>query len=128
MKTGKFITAGILCILTLAVSGCMLAAVGASAAGTVAYLKGNLEAVFDEDITKVYNASLETMDELQIPVIQKQKDQLAAKIVARNAQDKKITLKMSRTESGLTKLSIRFGLFGNQSQSQFIYDRIKKNL
>jgi len=117
----------VICCLVSVVSGCAVVLVGAGA-GTVAYLKGNLEAILEEDLGQVYAASLKALDKLEISATRKEKDALSAVIVGRTAADKKITIKLKATENNLTNLSIRVGVFGNRPQSQRIYDEIKKHL
>lgn len=97
-------------------------------ASTAAYIKGDLEVTLKEDINSVYQACLIALDELEINVIKQQKDQLSARIIGRDAMDKKITLKMNSTNEQLTKLSVRVGIFGNKEKSQIIYQKIKENL
>jgi hypothetical protein len=113
--------------LGLSVSGCAAALVGAGAAG-VAYVRGDLQATMDKNITEVYDASLKAVDELELSVISKQKSALDAKIVTRSSQDKKIHIMLKRTEANATDLSIRIGAFGDETQSRAIYDQINKNL
>ncbi len=121
------VLAAVFCTGALLVNGCAVVLVGAGA-GTVAYIKGSLEAVVKDDVDAVYEASLKALDQLEIAPAEKQKDALAARIVARNAQDKKITIKLKAAENDLTKISIKIGFFGDRSQSQAIYDKIKDNL
>jgi len=116
-----------LCGSLAVVSGCAVALVGAGA-GTVAYLKGSLNAVLDKDVDHVYAASLKALDRLEIPATRKEKDALSAVIVGRTSADKKVTIKIKAAENNLTKLSIKIGFFGNQPQSRLIYDEIKKHL
>ena len=51
-----------------------------------------------------------------------------AKVVSRIVGDKKVEIKLKRTEENYTKLSIRVGTFGDEEQSRVIYDKIKANL
>jgi len=108
--------------------GCLAVVVGAGAAGTVAYVKGDLEAVESKDINTVYEATLKAMEQLELSVSKKTKDAMSALIIARDSQDKKVTVKLSATAEGATKLSIRIGVWGSETKSQFIHDQIKKNL
>ena len=108
--------------------GCLAVVVGAGAAGTVAYVKGDLEAVESKDINTVYEATLKAMEQLELSVSKKTKDAMSALIIARDSQDKKVTVKLSATAEGATKLSIRVGVWGSETKSQFIHDQIKKNL
>jgi hypothetical protein len=106
----------------------MLAVVGAGAAGTVAYIKGDLEVVEPEGIDAVYEATKEAVEELGLKVTKDSKDALGAEIVARDAEDKKVTISLKATPEGTTELSIRVGTFGSETKSRVIYQRIHDNL
>lgn len=112
----------------VSVQGCVVAAVGVGAAGTVAYVKGDLQTVESADIDAVYKAVSKAIDKLELSVTQKTKDAMTAKVVARDSQYKKITIKLGATAEGATKLSIRVGLFGNKRKSRLIYEQIKEYL
>jgi endo-beta-N-acetylglucosaminidase D len=112
----------------MSAGGCMVLAVGAGAAGTVAYLKGDLEAVEAANLDTVYNATLKALDELELRVTTRYKDVLSAEIIARDAADQKITIKLKPTTENTTKLSVRIGVFGNETKSRFIYQKIHDNL
>ena len=119
----------ILLIGTMVLSeGCMVAAVGLGAAGTIAYVRGDLQSFESERIDEVYEATLEAVDELELNVTTKSKDALSALIVARDADDKKVTIKLKATAEGPTELSIRIGVFGNETKSRLIYQKIRENL
>ncbi len=108
--------------------GCVVAAVGAGAAGTVAYVRGDLETVETAGLETLYKASLEALDEPELAVIQKAKDAMTAEIISRDAEDKKIRIKLKSTAEGMTELSIRIGMFGDETKSRLIYEAIKKEL
>ena len=110
------------------VQGCVVAAVGAGAAGTVAYIRGDLETVEAKGLDTVYEATQKALDELGLKVTKKAKDAMSAKIIARDAQDKKVTIKLSKTAENTTKLSIRIGTFGSETKSRLIYQKIHDNL
>lgn len=109
-----------------AVQGC--ATIKAGAAGTMAYIRGELRTVEAKDIDSVYAATQNALKELELRVTEKTKDAMTATVVARDSQYKKITIKLSATAEGTTKLSIRVGMFGNERKSLLIYDKIKENL
>jgi len=111
-------------------AGCLVVAAGAGAAGTVAYLEGDLEAVEPYKIDTVYAAARETMKKLQLPVLEgkTQKDALSATIAARDAEDKRVIIKLNAQTEETTKISIRVGTFGDHTKSQMIYNRIRENL
>ena len=113
---------------TVLLEGCMLAAVGIGAAGTVAYVRGDLESVESENIDSVYEAALKALQELELQPTRKSKDALGAEIITYDAQDKKITIRLKSAPEGTTKLSIRIGVFGSETKSRLIYQKIRENL
>jgi len=111
--------------------GCTVALVGAgvaAGAGTVAYLRGDLEAVEPKNIDTVFEATEKAVEELGLKVSKKTKDKMSAVIIARDAQDKKITIKLRAAAEGSTKLSIRVGGFGDETKSRLIYQKIREKL
>lgn len=128
MRKEWIIAAVVLVALMIGLQGCVVAAVGAGAAGTVAYIRGDLEAVESAPIETVYKAVIDAMEELELAVITKTRDALSAEIVARDASDKKIKIKLKATTDKATSLSIRVGTFGSQTKSQLIYRKIKEKL
>jgi len=109
------------------VQGCIAAAAGAGA-GTIAYIRGDMETVQAKQLDAVYKAAEKAVEQLELKVTQKTKDAMTAKIVARDAQDKKITIKLAATAENITKLSIRVGWFGSETKSRLIYQKILDNL
>ena len=128
MPKRKIIMMLLLLGMTLTVAGCVVALVAGGAVGTVAYVKGDFEAIENENVEQLYNASLKALESLDIPVITKVQDALTANIEGRNAEDKKVTVKIEAQENELSKISIRSGTFGDQAQSRMIYDKIKEYL
>ena len=108
--------------------GCMLAAVGVGAAGTVAYVRGDLESMESENIDVVYEATLKALQELELRPTRKSKDALGAEIITYDAQDKKITIRLKSAAEGNTKISIRIGVFGSETKSRLIYQKIRENI
>jgi hypothetical protein len=128
MQTRKTILAVLLAGAAVFAQGCMLVAVGAAAGGTVAYVKGDLEAVESKDLDSVYAAAKQAVDQLGLKVTRDSKDALQAVIVARDARDKKNTIKLKKLADDTTKLSIRVGVWGSKTQSNLIYQKIHDNL
>jgi len=111
----------------VAVQGCLAVAVGAGA-GTAAYIMGKLQTVEAKDLNTVYKAAEKAIGDLELTVSKKTKDAMSAEITARDSEDKKIKIKLDATAEGATKLSIRVGIFGNETKSRLIYEQIKKYL
>jgi hypothetical protein len=108
--------------------GCVAAAVGVGAAGTIAYIRGDLEVVESYNLDKTYEATLKALDELELNVISKSKDALTATINSRDAQDKKVKITLKKIAEQTTKVSIRIGTFGDETKSRLIYQKINYNL
>ena len=121
-----FLVLNCLCLVTL--GGCLVAAVGVGAAGTVAYVRGDLEAVEAKSLDELYDASVKAVDKLELALISKSKDALSAEIIARDSEDKKIRINLTSSAEGTTKVTIRVGTFGSQTKSRAIYEKIKENL
>jgi hypothetical protein len=106
------------------VGGCVVVAVGAGVAGTVAYVKGDLEAVEARDIDAVHAATRRALKDLGLTLGRDTRDALSAVIIARDAQDKKIKVKLKSMTAKTTKISIRVGVFGSKTKSNLIYQKI----
>ncbi|MBW8039689.1 MAG: DUF3568 family protein [Planctomycetes bacterium] len=128
MRTKHVVVPLLLVAVLLLLQGCMAIALVGVGAGTVMYVKGDLEANLSNDINSVYQAAQLSIEQLDLKVSSKVKDALAAKIVARDAQDKKITIKLKSTAENTTELSIRAGVFGDETKSRLIYEQLLKNL
>jgi hypothetical protein len=108
--------------------GCVVAAVGLGAAGTVAYVRGDLESKETKNIEIVYSAALLAAEQLELRIISKSKDAFSATIIAYDAEEKRIQIKMSAPSEYSTKISIRVGTFGSETKSHRIYQRIYNNM
>lgn len=74
----------------------MIVAVGLGAAGTIAYVNGDLQAAESEPIDVVYEAALKAVKDLELPVTSHSKGALVAEIITYDAQDR------GKKESGLS--------------------------
>ena len=128
MNRKQMLLAMLLLAAGVMVSGCVAVAVGAGAAGTTAYVMGDLSATENKSVAAVYDAAVKAMDELKLNVIEKRQDDLSAKIIARDSQDKKITIKLKAVSEAVTDISIRVGVFGDRTKSQLIFDKMRANL
>ena len=127
MRTKQFLLYFLLITIAVFGQGCVVAAVGVGA-GTIAYIRGDLESVESENIDTVYEAALQAAEELELRIISKTKDALSATIISRDAQDKKVQIILRKTAENTTKLSIRIGTFGSETKSRLIYQKIYDNL
>ena len=111
-------------------SGCALFLIGGAAAagaGTVAYVNGELKETEDVAYETAYNAALAAMSDLQYTVVDKSRNLLTIKIVARTIGDKRIQVMLDKQSASVTEIRIRVGTFGDESLSRQILDKIKSH-
>lgn len=118
--------AGLLSV-ALVQTGCLVVGAGAGA-GTVAYIRGELNSPLEVSLDRSIGATKRAIDELKFHQISEASDALTAEFKVRNAQDDSIRISLKRQTDTLTTVSIRVGTFGDQELSQVILETIKRNL
>ncbi|HEV8291914.1 MAG TPA: DUF3568 family protein [Tepidisphaeraceae bacterium] len=118
----------VMAIIVVTQSGCLVAAAAGAAGGTVAYMKGDVEAVVDGNVDQTFNATKAAMDELKLPLLATWSNAMEAHIEARVGTDNKATVNINGQSERISKVSIRVGTFGDQGLSQAILEKIKANL
>lgn len=109
-------------------SGCLIVAAGAAAAGTVAYVRGELQASLANPYADVIKATGKGLEKLQFRKISEKGDALKTVIVARTGSDKKVEITVKKVTDSVTKVEIRVGVFGDETLSMTILDNIKQSL
>ena len=109
-------------------TGCFLVAAGAAGAGTVAYIRGELDSPIEGSFDNTEHAANRAVEQLQFAKVGEEKDSLKATITARTGDDTKVEIIVSRIGDNLSKVQIRIGVFGNEMISRQILDHIKSNL
>ena len=106
MKRRILLTA-LLLTSTLLGFGCTTTVINPGTDSSATHRFGRLTAEEGKDIATVYQATEVAMNELGLSVIQKIKDDLEAKIVARDAQDKKIIIELVALTKTTTQVKVR---------------------
>ena len=106
-------------------SGCFVVAAGAAGAGTVAYVRGELDATVGGDLGRVADASDRALEQVQFVKVSEKRDVFSVVIVARTAEDKKVEIRLTREGDALTKVRIRIGLFGDEERSRAVLERLQ---
>ena len=109
-------------------TGCFMLAAGAAGAGTVAYIRGELDAPLDGSLDAADRAANRAVEQLQFAKVGETKDALKVTLTARTGDDKKVEIILSRTDERLSKVQIRVGIFGDEAISRAVLDHIKGNL
>jgi len=123
----RILTVAVLAMLGIGAAGCVVAAIGAASAGTVVYVRGEIESYFDTDVQDLYDATLKSMDDLKLYVISQKHDALSAEVVARNSADQKVTVRIDGSSREAVKVTIRVGFWGDETASRAVLDRINAN-
>ncbi|KEI35032.1 DUF3568 family protein [Allofrancisella frigidaquae] len=129
MKAKKIITVGLLCVSFLLLNSCVLLLGAAAGAGTIAYVDGKYSMNLEGSITKIYNAALEAIQNNNDLVI------TAKTITATQAMIKGSTktdstdfyVQIDKITDNASKVTIKFGTFGDQAMSSTLMDQIQKN-
>jgi hypothetical protein len=108
-------------------SGCLVAAAGAGAAGT-AYVMGSLDSSLPATPQKVVEATESVLKDTDIRVVSKDATGLDGSVVATTALDTKIQITIKRQDDKNSKISIRVGTFGDRELSEELFEKIKAKL
>ena len=124
----KLLLAFFLPLMVVVMSGCVAVVAGGVGAGTVAYVRGDLQTKMDASHGAVYNASLEAVDSLGFALVDHQQDSVSGEITSRTAQDRRVRIRTEEETAETTSLSIRIGTFGDEELSRRILREIEGNL
>ncbi|HEY0864322.1 MAG TPA: DUF3568 family protein [Lacunisphaera sp.] len=128
MSVRRLLVALMLGVSAAGLTGCV-AVVAAGAAGTgVAWYRGQLEASLDHNIEAVFAASQKALNQLEFANISNKKSTVDAQLVSRTALDKKVEITLQKVTDRSTKVIIRVGVFGDETLSMSILDKIKAAL
>ena len=92
------------------------------------YSGGALYAVSGKDLNSVYNATVTALEQLEVEVVEKNKDVFYAKVVGKMADDMIVTVRIEPQANDKTELRINTSRFGNEDRSRVIYDKIQQVL
>jgi hypothetical protein len=129
MKLNKLVLASVIGLSTLSMSGCIVAAV-ALGAGTVAYVDGKYSMNMGGSLTTVYEAVIKTLkaDPDYVIVSKTETDKDAEVDAATKSTNKDFYVKVDKISDTASKVTIKFGTFGDQEQSLKLMDKIQANV
>ncbi|HVU34195.1 MAG TPA: DUF3568 family protein [Opitutaceae bacterium] len=128
MRRIRLLAAMLVVAPVLVTSGCLAVAAGAAGAGTVAYIRGELDATVGYNLDAVDRAANQAGQQLQFAKINESADAFTRVITLRTAEDKKVEIKLRRSGDALTRVEIRVGLFGDEAISRALLEKIQANL
>jgi hypothetical protein len=119
--------AGVLCLLLVPQSGCVVAACGAGAAAGIAYVGGASVMMLEGSPQQVQQAAEESLGQLCIATISSRTTNNGAEVIGRNQCDDKVTICIRQCRSN-SEVSVRVGLWGNRYAQNNILSTISQNL
>jgi hypothetical protein len=118
-------------LLSLVNSGCAAVLLGggaAAGAGTVLYVKGELQSVEEVPLDRAWNAANLAVRDMGFVIGNSEKDDLSGNLTAYTADNKKVQIKLKRRAESITEIRIRVGTFGDESLSRLILEKIRERL
>jgi hypothetical protein len=133
MKTKSFIlklARLLVCGFLFLQIGCVAAVIGGAAvgAGTVIYVKGQLEESMNASTTTVYKATLAAFQELNMPITGDAHDGMSVELKSYFADGKTVWIAITSITPVSSKVTIRVGTFGDEYRSQSVLTTIHKHL
>ena len=98
--------------------------VGGAAAGTVAYLQGDLSAVLEGSVAQSARAVDAAIKKTGVSQISRSVDSLGARYNLRTSQDEAVEITLKKAGNATTEVIIRVGFFGDESLSHQILEEI----
>ncbi len=111
--------------------GCSLLVFGGGAvagAGMVAYAKGELSAADEVELDRVWDAAQGAMEDLDFTIESRHTTATSAKLVARGADSRRVTVVLEERVGEFTEIRIRIGFFGDEALSRVILNRMRRRL
>ena len=130
MKQPFFVSVFVALMLAVVGTGCVGFVVGAgvAAGGTVAYVMGELKSEEPHDFRATWNATEHAVKDLKYFVIETHHDDISGKFILRNSYDQKIQIVVDSMNMNLTEVRIRVGVFGDQTLSRLVLEKIHSHL
>jgi hypothetical protein len=108
--------------------GCWFAAGAAAAGATVAYVKGEGKKAYNHDVRTVYDAALESVEDMGLAIGEKSVDDTSGVIKARQADGDNVNINIERITETSSEAKIRIGTFGDESETRMIFSEMDKRL
>ena len=124
----------LLCCLLIGPNACTTQAVVAGAAavgvgtGSYFYVKGELERDYHAPIARVWQATLQAVEELNLSIESKEHDAFYGKIKGKMADGTDYKIELKREGENLTNVGVRIGAFGSKTKATAIHNKIYSNL
>jgi hypothetical protein len=129
MKIKKIIIASFLVVSALSLSSCWLLLGGAAGGATIAYVQGKYSMNMDGNIKDVYNATIKAVqNDGDLVLTKKSITPTDASIEGSTKVDTTdFSVAVEKLTDNASKVTIKFGTFGDRTASATLMDQIQKN-
>jgi hypothetical protein len=114
--------------LLLLLSGCLALAGAAAGAAGVAYAQGALRGTVKVSPPQYIAAAEKTFQERNITVMDKAIDPAESRINGKTSNNRDVVITATRVDEGISEISIRVDVFGDENLSREIYNNIAEKL
>ncbi len=124
----RAVVSALLCLTLFVTAGCGAVLVGGGAAlGTYAYMNGRTTGNYATPLDKAYTAAKGACAELGIPITMEEKDGGSATVEGKYGGES-VTISMELIGFDVTEITVRVGLWGNETSSRRIHNAITSRL
>jgi hypothetical protein len=95
---------------------------------TYFFLEGNLKRNYEAPIERVWEATLQSVEELKLATESKKHDAFGGEIKGKMADGTSYTIELKRLGKKSTEVGVRIGAFGERTKSEAIHDKILSKL
>ncbi|MGQ9570457.1 MAG: DUF3568 domain-containing protein [Thermodesulfovibrionales bacterium] len=117
----------LLCSLIM-MQGCVAVIEAGAGAGTVAYVRGELQTSYAASLDRTWDASIGALKDIGITIYNTKKDATEGDIEATKADGTKVKINLKPKGQDITTVKIRVGIFGDEEVSRTISNQISKRL
>ncbi len=115
-------------LLLLTLTGCPYVVAGGAAATGVLYYKGELRAQLEAPPDDVMAATQKAFDYFKWSTVEVKASRTDGIAKAKTAADKEVSVSVEAQMSRVSVIAIRVGVFGDETVSQLLFEKIKENL
>lgn len=126
MKTTLFIVSSVLVLFTALSTGCSTTTPVDSASKSATFRMGVYTSYVQGSVEKNFRATNIALDQLGFFRTEQMRTENRSRVYARAQGDDRITITLTPTTDGFSEISIKYGNFGDQMESQRIFLKIRE--
>jgi len=114
--------------MTLGLAGCGSKVYAPRHDALAEYEWGTLKASTNHTLANTYEATIKALSDLELGSWYDRRDDIAAEIIARDAQGDVVTINLEALPESRTQLKIRVSRFGDKNKSEVVFNHIMEHL